>query len=707
LRINQPIVDKEYVLPEKIFIVSRTDTHGTIVSCNQHFVDASGYAQDELIGQPHNILRHPDMPVEAFADFWATLKRGESWHGIVKNRRKDGSFYWVKADVSQVKADGQTVGYVSVRTKPKRADVEASELLYRKFRDGKQGDLEIYNGHARNTRKWWHKLIPERLANRMWLAFGILLLALLFEGAQGYFALKDANESFADVSNRRVVLATSIYAIGEYVHSIRGQIMLMSMRDQTGRIITKEDPAFKQHLESIDTSLNKLQLDLNNYAKGVKSESGKALYAVMRTAVEQYKSEAVLPIRGLLVSGQNEEANKLIVTKLFPLQENVISKIQAQANHELEGITKASSEISNETTQSNRLLLMTLVLSFLIAILYSRKLIANISNSALVLRNIMVKSASEGDLSLRAEHTSNSDEMGQISSAFNELMVNFSANIDAVKQGSIEMQKAAQLLTTSADEVNQGSIAQNESSASTAAAVEQVAVSISIVAENATHVSLQAEESAKLTREGNRNADLMVTEINSIEQVMHQVDDSVRLFIQRAHSITGMTQQVKDIADQTNLLALNAAIEAARAGEQGRGFAVVADEVRKLAEKSARSANEIDNTTKELEAQSTQVEQAIEQGVRSIQLTQKNVRNVSDLLLQAGNSVAQASAGMTEISDAVKEQKSAADTIAQHIEGISQMAERNHIAVANTRESIIKLETLAQRLKENSEQFKI
>lgn len=114
MRINQPVTSIETEVPEGRFIHSRTDLKGRIVEANDLFVELSGYSREELLGQPHNIIRHPDMPVEAFADLWDYLKRGESWRGYVKNRRKDGGFYWVEAFASPVRENGQ-VGWATNR----------------------------------------------------------------------------------------------------------------------------------------------------------------------------------------------------------------------------------------------------------------------------------------------------------------------------------------------------------------------------------------------------------------------------------------------------------------------------------------------------------------------------------------------------------------------------------------------------------------
>ena len=125
------VVDREVPFPEGSLIVSRTDPEGIITHANQAFVDMSGYAEQELIGEQHCILRHPDMPAVAFKDLWDTMAKGEKWHGYVKNLRKDGAYYWVYATVVPNRRQGKVVGFTSVRRKPSRAKIAAAEALYR------------------------------------------------------------------------------------------------------------------------------------------------------------------------------------------------------------------------------------------------------------------------------------------------------------------------------------------------------------------------------------------------------------------------------------------------------------------------------------------------------------------------------------------------------------------------------------------------
>jgi aerotaxis receptor len=145
MRNNGPVTQREYMLPTGTTLVSTTDLQSHITYCNPAFVETSGFTRDELIGQPHNLVRHPDMPAEAYRDMWATLKAGQPWTALVKNRRKNGDHYWVRANVTPVLEGGRVTGYMSVRTAPARAEIQAAEALYATMR------AEAASGHLAHT----------------------------------------------------------------------------------------------------------------------------------------------------------------------------------------------------------------------------------------------------------------------------------------------------------------------------------------------------------------------------------------------------------------------------------------------------------------------------------------------------------------------------------------------------------------------------
>ena len=146
MRINLPVTQQNFDYPGDELLVSSTNTKGEITHCNPAFVRVSGYSYDELIGQPHNIIRHPDMPQEAFRDLWDTIHSGLPWTGLVKNRCKNGDYYWVLATATPMRENGQVVGFMSVRRKPTRQQIDAAESAYRLFREKKAGGLSISHG---------------------------------------------------------------------------------------------------------------------------------------------------------------------------------------------------------------------------------------------------------------------------------------------------------------------------------------------------------------------------------------------------------------------------------------------------------------------------------------------------------------------------------------------------------------------------------
>ena len=152
MRNNHPVTDQESRLPEGQFIYSRTDLNGVIVEANQAFAEISAYRREEMLGQDHNMVRHPDMPPEAFADMWRDLKSGRPWRGVVKNRRRDGGYYWVIANTSPIRENGQIVGYQSIRTTPTRAEVAAADTAYKRLREGDKS-ISVKHGRVVATRQ--------------------------------------------------------------------------------------------------------------------------------------------------------------------------------------------------------------------------------------------------------------------------------------------------------------------------------------------------------------------------------------------------------------------------------------------------------------------------------------------------------------------------------------------------------------------------
>ncbi|MCK6426736.1 MAG: methyl-accepting chemotaxis protein [Burkholderiaceae bacterium] len=177
MRQNLPVTQRECPLPSGAALVSITDTQGTITYCNPDFVEVSGYTRAELIGQPHNLIRHPDMPPEAFRDMWATIRSGQPWSGMVKNRRKDGDHYWVMANVTPLVDGERVLGYMSVRTLPTRAQVEAAQRLYAGMWDpagrGASGGLRLQQGRTVRSglAGWLQRCFEPDLARQ-----GLLLL---------------------------------------------------------------------------------------------------------------------------------------------------------------------------------------------------------------------------------------------------------------------------------------------------------------------------------------------------------------------------------------------------------------------------------------------------------------------------------------------------------------------------------------------------
>lgn len=181
---NTPVTQKEYLLNEGTTLLSTTNTHSHITYANTAFIDASGFSEDQLMGEAHNIIRHPDMPPAAFGDMWFTIQQGDSWTGMVKNRRLNGDHYWVRANVTPVYQQGQLTGYISVRNIPQRGEIDASEELYQRVNENKLRGHRFYKGLVVRRGLFSFLSLFQRISVSKRINFGAIITAALLVALQ-------------------------------------------------------------------------------------------------------------------------------------------------------------------------------------------------------------------------------------------------------------------------------------------------------------------------------------------------------------------------------------------------------------------------------------------------------------------------------------------------------------------------------------------
>lgn len=284
---------------------------------------------------------------------------------------------------------------------------------------------------------------------------------------------------------------------------------------------------------------------------------------------------------------------------------------------------------------------------------------------------------------------------------------NLRAIVIQIRDNSAQLAAASQQMAASGEQVSISTTQQSESTAAMAAAVEEMAVSIQHISDNAGEARKNAVSSGDLVEHGISVVANTIHEMQNITQTVSKTAHDIEHLATQSEEIGSVVQVIREIADQTNLLALNAAIEAARAGEQGRGFAVVADEVRKLAEQSRRSGEDIENLTRLLSENSQSVARSVERGVATLHSGQAYMDNTVAALETAIGRVEEANCGIDEIGLSVKEQAVAGNDIARNMENISSALEATSASLAVSLQAARGLDQLAERLQAAVGSFRI
>ena len=370
MRTNLPVTQNEIVMRDDQMIVSKTDLKGQITYINRDFLDISGFTEAELIGQPHNIVRHPDMPSEAYTDLWRTLKAERPWIGLVKNRCKNGDYYWVEAHATPLYENGQVVGYMSVRKKPNRATIDATDAIYRQFREGKAGGMQINLGQAVSgggmARSFADISIKSKLNGAMLLMSALLLII----GAIGLMGMGKTNDGLRDVYELHTTGLADITSINRNV--LRNRILVESaLLDPAAENVAKKAEEMQANIATI----TKIAAE---YKARMTDPEQKETFERFAADRGNFVKEGLLATMELLKAGKVDEARKVFFDKTEPLNAKVVEHVNKLRTFHIEGAKQEFADSTSRYETIRAIAIGIIILGILLAITAASILIRTI-----------------------------------------------------------------------------------------------------------------------------------------------------------------------------------------------------------------------------------------------------------------------------------------------------------------------------------------
>lgn len=662
MRNSQSVTNRQINFPKERYLISKTDLKGVVTFVNDEFSRITGFSREDMIGKNHHVVRHPDMPAQVFEHLWQTIKRGEPWRGVMKNRTKNGDYYWADEFIAPDKENGAIIGYMAVGSEPSSKQIAAAEALYKQL---KQSDSPFPSPVH-------HSL---GLMSRFMIATITACVLLLITGLIGLRGIQTSNKNMSDVRTEQFEPALALQETLLLMDDAYKHAALGAEHNPSNSLSKFHDHPIDEHTNAILNSIQRIIALRTAIDQHPHDAENKPLLDAFNETTETFIESGLKPIASNLKDREYDNIAFLSSVHLAPLYAEASSNAKVLLQHILDE-AEAKKQHSQQTyQQAIAIILATGIGGLLLLIFISRM-------QALKIARQMEQTMREFDFIAEGVMTRqidihNTNEFGRVNKSLAIMQTNIKIMLDSIREAVIVLMQKSADLDAQMHIVLMTSRAQQTQVENMAANTEQFSQSVSNVADKANETAHIATDSQHLVEACNNTMSQSMDANAKVVATVNNSSDIITELNQSIQRIGDVTTTIRTIADQTNLLALNAAIEAARAGEAGRGFAVVADEVRKLSEHTANSTTDITALVAEIHRIAESAVRAMQDAVTEVDAGVGKMRESVIGLTQITAASTEVTNMALEISNEASEQAAAGVEVSAGMVQVAQAVERN------------------------------